>query len=85
MADQPRAEGDVARGCPRVGQMDKERNRGENEIPRVIESTEKRIQAVREGAWGRLTPTQMGHPGDQKLKCKAVHTDPGPPIGGGCG
>ena len=47
-----------------MGQMDKERNRGENEIPRVIESTEKRIQAVREGAWGRLTPTQMGHPGD---------------------
>ena len=64
MADQPRAEGDVARGCPRTGQMDKERNRGENEILRVIESTEKRIQAVREGTWGRLTPTQMGHPGD---------------------
>ena len=64
MADQPWAEGDVARGCPRTGQMDKERNRGENEILRVIESTEKRIQAVREGTWGRLTPTQMGHPGD---------------------
>lgn len=64
MADQLRAEGGVARGCPRTGQVEKERNRGENEIPRVIESTEKRIQAVREGTWGRLTPTQMGHPGD---------------------
>ena len=64
MADQPRAEGGVARGCPRTGQMEKERNRGENEILRVTESTEKRIQAVSEGAWGRLTPTQTGHPRD---------------------
>ena len=64
MADQPRAEGGVARGCPRTGQMEKERTRGENEILRVTESTEKRIQAVREGAWGRLTPTQTGHPRD---------------------
>lgn len=59
MADQPWAAGGVARGCPGMGQMEKECNKGESEIPRVTERREKDTTSERRGV-GQVEPHTDG-------------------------
>lgn len=75
MVDQPRAEGGVARGCPRTGQIEKERNRGENEILRVTESREKDTGSKRRGL-GQADPYTDG--ASQRLEIKVQSCAHGP-------
>ena len=53
MADQPWAAGGMARGCPGMGQMEKEWNKRESEIPRVTERREKDAAREKRGVMPR--------------------------------
>ena len=61
MADQPWAAGGMARGCPGMGQMEKEWNKRESEIPRVTERREKDAAREKRGV-GQAEPHRWNDP-----------------------